>query len=61
MMTSRAENYRRESKRAEKKAAVASGPYRDLLLSIAEAYALLARLEDELFEPLVLMKSTQCV
>ena len=48
-MISKAENYRLESKRAEEKAAATAGPLRDLLLCIADAYALLARLENELF------------
>jgi hypothetical protein len=46
---SNADKYRLESKRADEKAAVTTGPFRELLLCIAEAYALLARLEDELF------------
>ena len=45
----KADTYRRESKRANEKAAVTTGPFRELLLCIAEVYALLARLEDELF------------
>jgi hypothetical protein len=48
-MTSKAEKFRQECKHAEEKAAITTGPFRDLLLSIADAYALLARLEDELF------------
>lgn len=48
-MSSKAEKYRLESTRAIEKAATTNGPFRDLLLCIAEAYTLLARLEDELF------------
>ena len=48
-MTSKAEEYRRDSKLAEAKAAETTGPFRELLLCVSEAYALLARLEEELF------------
>jgi hypothetical protein len=48
-VTSKAEKYRQDSKFATTKAAEATGPYRELLLCIAEAYELLARLEEELF------------